>query len=222
MTAEPTSLDDVLVGDLEHWEDGPPHELFKQLRIAVPGSLDVADQPVPRGGGLLVGDHARRPARGQPRLGDVLVRARRDHRLDQRGDAAGADPGDVHRHGPAQARPAQAALPARLHAAADRRARGADPRDHRRGARRTRGARDLRPGHRRRPAGGLAGDRQLHGDPAGRRRDLGAADEQRARRRGSRHEQRRDEPDHGAGRARDLRALPAADRRAPRAIRPTT
>ena len=36
MTAEPTSLDDVLVGDLEHWEDGPPHELFKQLRSQCP------------------------------------------------------------------------------------------------------------------------------------------------------------------------------------------
>lgn len=32
MPADPTPLDQVLVGDLEHWEDGPPHELFKDLR----------------------------------------------------------------------------------------------------------------------------------------------------------------------------------------------
>ena len=68
---------------------------------------------------------------GQPRLADVLVRARRDHRADRRDPAARADAGDVHRHGPAQARPAQGALPARLHAEADRRARGRDPRDRR-------------------------------------------------------------------------------------------
>ena len=42
---------------------------------------------------------------------------------------ARADAGDVHRHGPAQARPDEDALPARLHAEADRRARGRDPRD---------------------------------------------------------------------------------------------
>ena len=45
MTAEPTSLDDVLVGDLEHWEDGPPHELFKQLRSECPVHWTLADQP---------------------------------------------------------------------------------------------------------------------------------------------------------------------------------
>ena len=26
------SLDDVLVGDRERWQDGPPHELFKRMR----------------------------------------------------------------------------------------------------------------------------------------------------------------------------------------------
>ena len=36
MTAKQTRLDQVLVADLEHWEDGPPHELFKQLRAECP------------------------------------------------------------------------------------------------------------------------------------------------------------------------------------------
>jgi cholest-4-en-3-one 26-monooxygenase len=36
MTINQTRLDQVLVGDLEHWEDGPPHELFKQLRSECP------------------------------------------------------------------------------------------------------------------------------------------------------------------------------------------
>ncbi len=36
MPADPTPLDQVLVGDLEHWEDGPPHELFKELRGKCP------------------------------------------------------------------------------------------------------------------------------------------------------------------------------------------
>ncbi len=42
MSAEPipaddeTPLDEVLVSDLEHWEGGPPHELFKRLRSECP------------------------------------------------------------------------------------------------------------------------------------------------------------------------------------------
>jgi cytochrome P450 len=36
MTTRPTALDQVLVGDIEHWEDGPPHELFERLRSECP------------------------------------------------------------------------------------------------------------------------------------------------------------------------------------------
>ncbi|MQA76208.1 MAG: cytochrome P450, partial [Solirubrobacterales bacterium] len=36
MTAQRAPIDDVLVSDLEHWEDGPPHELFKELRSRCP------------------------------------------------------------------------------------------------------------------------------------------------------------------------------------------
>ncbi len=68
----------------------------------------------------------------------------------------------------------------------------------------------------RRAAGGLPGDRQLHGNPRGRRRGLGDADE---------HDPgpRRPRPQPGGRRGHpreghpgDLRALPGDDRRAPR------
>ncbi|MDX6583234.1 MAG: hypothetical protein QOI10_2418 [Solirubrobacterales bacterium] len=36
MTTKQTRLDQALVGDLEHWEDGPPHELFKRMRAECP------------------------------------------------------------------------------------------------------------------------------------------------------------------------------------------
>jgi cytochrome P450 len=36
MASDSKPLDHVLVGDIEHWEDGPPHELFKQLRSECP------------------------------------------------------------------------------------------------------------------------------------------------------------------------------------------
>ena len=167
---------------------------------------------VPGRGRLLVGhDRGRRPHR-QPRLADVLVGARRRHggqrRLPDRADAR-----DVHRDGPAQARPHQGAVPGGLHAEADRRARGRDPRDRDRRARPARGPRDVRPRHRRRAAGRLARDRQLHGHPARGRRGLGEPDELDARRgrpgpqpRGHRGRARARHP-------RDLRALPRDDRR---------
>jgi cytochrome P450 len=36
MGAEETTLEGILVGDRERWKDGPPHELFKQLRGECP------------------------------------------------------------------------------------------------------------------------------------------------------------------------------------------
>jgi cholest-4-en-3-one 26-monooxygenase len=36
MTSTRSDLDDVLVGDPEHWQDGPPYELFKRLRAECP------------------------------------------------------------------------------------------------------------------------------------------------------------------------------------------
>ena len=138
---------------------------------------------VPRRGRLLVGHDRRRRPRGQPRLGDLLVRARRHHRA-QRGLPDRAHAGDVHRHGPAQARPPQGAVPARLHAQADRRARGRDPR--RSPSACSTASRAARPcdlvNDVAQPVV-VARDRQLHGHPGRGRRDLGAADEHDARRR---------------------------------------
>ncbi len=36
MTSTRSDLDDVLVGDPEHWQEGPPYELFKRLRAECP------------------------------------------------------------------------------------------------------------------------------------------------------------------------------------------
>jgi cytochrome P450 len=36
MAALGSDLDDVLLGEREHWQDGPPHELFKQMRGQCP------------------------------------------------------------------------------------------------------------------------------------------------------------------------------------------
>ena len=36
-----SDLEHVLVGERELWQEGPPHELFKQMRGALPGALDV-------------------------------------------------------------------------------------------------------------------------------------------------------------------------------------
>ena len=59
MAARPTDLDDLQVTERELWQDGPPHELFKELRGEVPGALDGADQRVPRRGRVLVGHQGR-------------------------------------------------------------------------------------------------------------------------------------------------------------------
>src|SRR4051795_4892302 len=36
MSAEPTTLNETLVADQQQWKDGPPYELFKQLREQCP------------------------------------------------------------------------------------------------------------------------------------------------------------------------------------------
>ena len=181
----------------------------------VPGPLDLARARVPRVGGLLVDHDRRRRPHRQPRLADLLLGKGRHHRR-HRQLPAGADAGDVHRHGPAQARPHQGPLPGRLHAEADRRPRGRDPPHRRRRARPARGPRELRPRRRRRPGRRLAGDRQLHGRPARGRREMGRADERDARRQRPRPQPRRR---RGGGRkdaAGNLRALQHDDRRTAR------
>ena len=94
----------------------------------VPGALDRAHHritPTRRASG-----RSRRPrtstrsaATGEPTPPNAAASPRPDVIPDR------ALAGDVHRHGPAQARPRQGAVPGRLHAEADRRPRGRDPRD---------------------------------------------------------------------------------------------
>ena len=125
-----TPLDQVRVGDRENFHDGPPLELFRRMRSQCPVHWTPGITEYPGGGGLLVGHDRRRRLHGQPRLGDLLLRTRRLRRPANASFPLELQHGDVHRDGPAEARPRQGALPARLHAAADRRARGRDPRDH--------------------------------------------------------------------------------------------
>ena len=131
---------------------GPAARAVRAAARRVPRALDQADHRIPRGGRVLVDHDRRRRARGQPRLEDVLLRKGRRHRR-RSGVPAGARAGDVHRHGPPQARPHQGALPGRLHAEADRRARADDQGNRHARARRRRRPRDVRSGGRRRPAG---------------------------------------------------------------------
>ena len=190
----------------------------RELRARVPGALDRADHRVPRGGRLLVGHERRGRPRGQPRLGDLLLRARRHHRADRRDHPARA-----HRRRCSSGWTRRSTTASRRCSSAASR-RSGSPSTRTRSARSpTRvldgldGPRDVRPRHRRRPAGRLARDRELHGHPAGGRRDLGAPDEHDARRRRPRPQPRGRRGRHAARRARDLRALRRADRRAPRA-----
>ena len=79
MTSIGSDLENVLVTEREHWDDGPPHELFKRLRSECPVHWTARITEYPEEAGLLVGhDGGRRPRR-QPRLADLLVRARRHH-----------------------------------------------------------------------------------------------------------------------------------------------
>ena len=125
MTWSDSDLDNVLVSEREHWQDGPPHELFARLRARVPGPLDRRTSPsTPSEAGywsVTTADDVHTVSRDWQTYSSEL---RRHHRADRLDPPARAHAGDVHRDGPAQARPPQGALPARLHAEADRRARG--------------------------------------------------------------------------------------------------
>src|SRR3954447_16328179 len=51
MSAEPTTLNDVLVADREQWKDGPPLELFRQLREQCPVHWSAGITEYPEEGG---------------------------------------------------------------------------------------------------------------------------------------------------------------------------
>ena len=130
MTSIGSNLDKVLVTERELWIDGPPHELFKELRSECPvhWTEQITEYPDEAGfWSVTTADDIHAVSRdwqtySSERGGITAV----TERLPARARA-----GDVHRHGPAQARPHQGAVPGRLHAEADRRPRGRDPRDRR-------------------------------------------------------------------------------------------
>ena len=167
-------LDEVLVTERELWLEGPPHELFKRLRRECPVHWTSRMTEFPEEAGYWSVTRAEDIHAVSRDFKTYSSETGRRHRRHGRVPAR-AVPGDVHRHGPAEARPPEDALPGR--ASRPKRIAAHEPairRDRHRRARPARGARDVRPGHRRGAARRLARDRQLHGDPARGRRDVGA------------------------------------------------
>ena len=123
MTMAEERLEDVLLIERERWPDGPPHELFKRMRGECPVHWTSRVPEFPESAGfwsVTTAEDVHTVSRdwqtySSEKGGVVAV---------DRDLPAGADAGDVHRHGPAQARPHQGALPGRLHAEADRGPRG--------------------------------------------------------------------------------------------------
>ena len=128
MTSIGSNLDKVLVTERELWIDGPPHELFRELRSECPvhWSSRITEYPEEAGfWSVTTADDIHAVSRdwqtySSERGGITAVTSVFPLELVQ---------GDVHRDGPAQARPHQGAVPGRLHAEADRRPRARDPRD---------------------------------------------------------------------------------------------
>ncbi len=207
----------VELTEKELWEDGPPHETFEQMRAKCPIHWTESFEMFPEEAGLLVGDHrddihavSRDWQTYSSEEGGVILAAA--------GFPDRARAGDVHRHGPAQARPPEGPLPGGLHAAADRRPRGAHPPDHGRGARtasRVVSTADLVSDVAQPVVARVIGS--FMGDLRGGRRDLGETHELGARRDGPRPQPGRGRGSGREGRSGDLRALPAADRGASRA-----
>ena len=180
---ERPTFDGILVAEREHWLDGPPHELFKRLRAECPVHWTPKITEYPEEAGywsVTTADDVHAVSRDwqtySSELGGItaLTDAIMPLELPQ-AMFIGMDPP---KHDRLKALFQRGFTPKRIAEHEDeiraitvRRARPA------------RGPRDVRPRHRRRPAGRLARDRQLHGHPAGGRRDLGAADEHDARRR---------------------------------------
>ena len=131
MSIDATPVQQELVFEREKWKEGPPHELFRRLRGECPVHWSSHMPEFPEEDGywsITTAEDVHEVSRDWETYSSELggITAATDSALPlelvQR---------DVHRDGPAQARPRQGALPARLHAEADRRARGRDPRDRR-------------------------------------------------------------------------------------------
>ena len=141
-------LDEVLVAERERWLDGPPQELFKRMRSECPvhWTPEITEYPEEDGfWSVTLADDVHAVSRDWKTYSSerggitALTNAIMPLELIQ-AMFIGMDPPKHDR--------LKAAVPARLHAEADRRARGRDPRDHDRGARPARGPRRMRPRHR--------------------------------------------------------------------------
>ena len=176
MTVSEENLDEVLVIERERWPDGPPHELFKRMRSECPvhWTSDVPEFPESAGfWSITTADDVHTVSRdwqtySSEKGGIVAVTANFPLEL-MRAMFIGMDPP---KHDRVKALFQAGFTPKRIAAHEDEIRRIVSRR-----ARPARGPRDLRPRHRRRPGRRLAGDRQLHGDPARGRRDVGGADE---------------------------------------------
>ena len=112
MAAVGSDLEHVLVGDRELWQDGPPHELFKRAarraaRCTGPSAISRVPRARPGFWSVTTAEDVHTVSRDwrtySSELGGITAAA---------GVLpAGAHAGDVHRDGPAQARPHQGALP---------------------------------------------------------------------------------------------------------------
>ena len=148
MASVENDLAEIRVADLDKFQEGPPHELFQRLRSECPvhWSDGITEYPDEDGfWSVTRADDVHEVSRDwqtfSSEVGGFTALKNAGLSLEmQQAMFIGMDP--------PEARPPQGAVPARLHAEADRRARGRDPRDHDRGARAGAGPRDMRPGQR--------------------------------------------------------------------------
>ncbi|MDX6625101.1 MAG: hypothetical protein QOE56_90 [Solirubrobacterales bacterium] len=169
MAVSGENLDEVLLIDRERWPDGPPHELFKQMRSECPVHWTSRVPEFPESAGfwsITTADDVHSVSRDwqtySSELGGIIAVTANFPLELMRAMFIGMDP------------PKHDRIKALFQA-------GFTPKHRRRRPRPPRGARELRPGHRRRPTRRLPGDRQLHGHPARGRRDVGQDDERDAR-----------------------------------------
>ncbi len=165
MEADPTAIQDVLVTERDVWQDGPPHELFKRLRGECPVHWTARITEYPEEAGywsVTTADDVQEVSHDwatySSELGGITALTDAIMPLELiRAMFIGMDPP---KHDRLKMLFQRGFTPRRIAEHED-----AIRRHHRGRSGPARRPGDLRPGHRRRPAGGLARDRQLHGDP---------------------------------------------------------
>ena len=189
-----SDLDAVDVPDRPNWENGPPHELFKELRGRCPVHWSEIPE-YPEEEGFWSVSKAEDVREVSLDWETYSSERRRRHRPHPR-DPARAHPQHVHRAGSARSttasRCSSSAASPRSGSPSTRTGSG---RSSKGSSTASPAARRVRPGHRRRPARRRARDRQLHGHPGGGRHRLGPPDELGARPRRRRPQPRRARPD---------------------------